>query len=89
VFVSHNPGLYDPTFAYGICTKYALFLSNTSALALHASLPSRPDGIMRPVMEGQFGREWLEEEVAKDEQRTRAMPPVCFSLFLRFSSIFL
>jgi hypothetical protein len=35
---------------------------------------------MRPVMEGRFGREWLEREVAKDEQRTRSIPVVCSEL---------
>jgi hypothetical protein len=32
VYVSRNPGLYDPDFAYGINTKFALFLVRTLAL---------------------------------------------------------
>ncbi|KAH7821788.1 putative protein of unknown function (DUF4483) [Monocercomonoides exilis] len=53
-WVSHNPGLYDRSYTYGISSK--------------------PEGIMKTLIEGRYGSEWLERTAAKERARTRSVP---------------
>ncbi|KAH7822094.1 putative protein of unknown function (DUF4483) [Monocercomonoides exilis] len=54
-FKSHNPGMYDPEYTFGISTK--------------------PEGYTKTLIEGGFGKEWLEKEVSRDIARSRSLSP--------------
>ena len=79
-FTSHNPAIENPDFTFGQPTPFILVFSFL-LFSLFRKEAHDPN-MMKAIIEGRFGREWLEDQVDQQEARERSKPPVYYYFLL-------